>query len=70
MTDGDLEVKAIFAPIPEDDYSVDFRPEPPIGGDVPEDIDKVITGSTVTLAVKVTVARVSAVPRLVSMVLD
>lgn len=55
MTEQDLEVKAMFAPIPRDnkitEHSVDFRPEPPYGGDVPEDISKIITGATVTIAV-------------------
>ena len=61
MPDYNLEVMAMFAPIPlpEDDgtppgvtpHKIDFRPAPPEGGEVPEDIDGVYPGSKVTIGV-------------------
>lgn len=58
MPDRDLEIIAIFAPIPGYDDNnkvpgnkIDFKAEPITGGSVPEDLDNIKPGSKVTIAV-------------------
>ena len=54
MPDKNLEVMAIFAPIPEiqdTKHSIDFTPVPPEGGSVPQDLAEVSPGGRVTIGV-------------------